>query len=173
MLTSILLQTAAAATTVVNNEPLLPKLGWELLLFVVGHIGVIWGVVAWKIKRNDDAAVAAAKEKEDAVRVSDEKLKLLGVQVVNQGMMHNEMQRALDKANAEHEKTRMQVTMLEGIPNRVAGLESKFDVLTQKIDVLTDNDKELKQELKSQHTEQRTEMRAFHQELISLIKNKN
>ena len=63
MLLALLLQAVTAAAV---NPPLLPKLGVELLLIIGANISFIWGMITWKIKRSEDAAALARKDKEEA-----------------------------------------------------------------------------------------------------------
>ena len=158
------LPVAKATAVAAASEPLLPKLGLEILLIIGSSASLIWNIVQWWIKR-----------KEDTEKVSAEKFKMLSTEVANQHNMHMESERERERLKGEVfgelKQLRKDVNTLEPLPGQVRGLESKFEVITNQMATVKEDVRDLKVDIKTNNTEMRAEMRSDKAEILAAIKN--
>ncbi|WP_216689006.1 hypothetical protein [Hymenobacter siberiensis] len=168
MFLALLLQ-AAAATVV--NQPLLPSIGVEIVLFVLGNLGFVWAFITWKIARADKATADRQKDKDDARAAFEKKHDMLSQHVATHEMSIQQHQIEFDKAKAaadtRYQLLNQKVAALEPLPGKVVSLENKFEMITEQMKTMKDDMKEIKSDLKVATHELRSDIK----DLGALIQN--
>lgn len=158
-----LLLTAAATATASVTQPLLPQLSWELLGYGLTNAAFLWGIFTWRLKRSEDKSLALQKEKEEAQVTAESALEKRFSKLDKTDELHAKQLHASQEQHNEHvrfrdlkvqqfesrlDKIERDQRGLENLPARVQNLESKFEMVLDKMSTINESQTEMKADLK-------------------------